>query len=469
VPGGNDYCVPPVLELKFDELTGTTTYDTSGNGNDGYFVTTASSPKWWDVGKVGSALKFDDTDDYVQIKDDDSLDLATNFTLSLWFYRQNDTGAAEALLTKTDAADPGAIDYTYVLEIADSDKILFGVVKDGGGVAYLVSTSLIKTGRWYHVTATKDSTKFYIYLDGVLNDSGITVGTMGDPEISGFPVEVGRIGDAGAWQYFPGLIDDVKIYNYTRTAAQVTWDYNRGKPVAHWRFDECKGGTIYDESGNGNNGQLYLGGAAQGVTATGTCASSSPDTFWGSVTDSGGARVGRGAGSFDGEDDYVKINNNSNLTMVDRLTLSAWVYPTANGNSDGGRIVSKSNGTTGDDYALYYTYEGAGDKNLVTFRLSGNSLKTDDYILTHNTWNHVMGTWDGATRKIYVNGIEKANGLYSTSITDNDDDIGVGGHVDSGSTRTFEGKIDDVKIFNYALTPQQIRTEYNGGAVRFGD
>ena len=66
IPGDTATCSPPVLELKMDEKSGTTTYDTSGKGNDGVFVNSASSPTWT-RGKYGSGLEFDKSDDYINI------------------------------------------------------------------------------------------------------------------------------------------------------------------------------------------------------------------------------------------------------------------------------------------------------------------------------------------------------------------------------------------------------------------
>ena len=69
-----------VAYWSFDEGTGTTTYDGSDNGNHGTFVTVASSPKWTN-GKVGGALSFDGVDDYVEVPDSSSLNLANIITL----------------------------------------------------------------------------------------------------------------------------------------------------------------------------------------------------------------------------------------------------------------------------------------------------------------------------------------------------------------------------------------------------
>ena len=82
VPGSSDYCTAPVLELKMDEKKGNTAYDTSGQGNDGNLGGgTAGYMPSWDRGKIGSALYFDGSDDYIKLSN--SLTL-TDFTVALW-------------------------------------------------------------------------------------------------------------------------------------------------------------------------------------------------------------------------------------------------------------------------------------------------------------------------------------------------------------------------------------------------
>jgi hypothetical protein len=261
-------------------------------------------------------------------------------------------------------------------------------------------------------------------------------------------------------KFFNGLIDHVRIYNYARTPAQIAWDYNKGEPIAHWNFDECGGGTIYDESrrckdGAGcNNGTLKLG--TTGVTATGTCASSSSSTFWGS----GSPKLGSGGGSFDGQDDWVDCN----LIEPENITVAVWIkQDTAQGYNY--PAFSKRQGTNIYSYSIYGSN---GDKYY--FRIYNgtghiNSPGISDSVI-EGDWHQLVGTYDHQYVRLYVDGIEIGNGtaetndiVYSTSY---DTKIGAGRYY-------FNGLIDEVKIWNYALTSEQVRIEYTGGAVRFGE
>lgn len=79
---------------------------------------------------------------------------------------------------------------------------------------------------------------------------------------------------------------------------------------------------------------------------------------------------------------------------------------------------------------------------------------------------HLTMVWDGtSTLSLYKNGVLKATDVEPLTVsTENPIRFGTGGAT---PTRYFDGKLDDVKLYNYALTPQQILINYNSGAVRF--
>ena len=272
--------------------------------------------------------------------------------------------------------------------------------------------------------------------------------------------------------HFNGLIDDVKIYNYARTPAQIAWDYNRGKPIAYWRFDECSGGTIYDQSrrckdsGDCNNGTLHLG--TSGTTATGTCASSS-NSFWYN------GRNGKinSAGSFDGTDDWVVVPDpgaNSIFDITDEITISAWVKKVSNTGWDA--IVTKADSGAN---IVNYSLSGYGDEIDFSYYSSGTwqTMQTTSANLQTGTWYHILVTYSDSANSIdiYVNMVlQPEKVIYgnpeNSSMIANNEDVHIGNSKAHDSPN--DGLIDEVKIWNYALTAEQIKMEYSGGAVRFG-
>jgi hypothetical protein len=323
----------------------------------------------------------------------------------------------------------------------------------------------------------------YIYVDGIKqsnSNSGVDDAVFDTLNVW----HVGHQRYSGT-RYFNGLIDHVRIYNYARTPAQIAWDYNRGKPIAYWKFDKCSGETIYDQSdrcfstGDCNHGNLIIGSGGS-ITATGTCASSSSSTFWGSGT----AIKGKGTGSFDGNDDYVEINT-SDFDLTLEYTISAWIYPhvtSGTGAGTGQTIYANyrdNNGIPYNGVALVMGGYLCSNGQQIKFYNNDNSQAVYPYIISKtavplNEWTHVVASLDSADNaRIYINSILDQSGIFAEVADFANCTPKIGrGHNDGGESNPYEdfnGEIDEVKIWNYALTAEQVRTEYADGAVRFGD
>jgi hypothetical protein len=456
IPGDTSYCAPPVGEWTFNEKTGTTTYDTIGNGNNGVFVSAGTSPAWQAAHKCtfGSCLEFDGSDDYIGITDSGTsvLDITSGITISAWIFPkvlQPEANHVGYIVDK--GAYDGSTPQNYQFYQKDNaDGVLeFDFLDGGGWNTHTTDSNSIIIDLWQFVTATYNGSNVYIYVNGLkVNQS------TSESENSSMVANNENlwIGGTGGTAKFDGLIDQVRIYNYARTPAQIAWEYNRGEPVAWWRFDECSGGTIHDESGNGNNGQLFLG--SSGVTATGTCASSS-NSFWYN------GRVGKynSAGSFDQFDDYIVIPNSEILEGFNQMTVSVWILPQS---SSWGGIVGDWN-TAGDAGGWLLMQNNDA---IVFYILSGATEKTAQFDhLKINNWNHIIGVYDGTNIKLFVDGALKDTEPQTGNANDADNQVWIGNYFNNN---VFYGLIDEVKIWNYALTAEQVRTEYAGGAVKFG-
>ena len=212
--------------MDFDEISGTTTYDTSGHGNDGVFVNSASSPAWRHAHECrnGACLEFDGDNDYVYADDSPSLDIGGDqFTVSLWFKANSLPGdsSSVALVYKEDSSyNP------YVLSLGNWD---------GAGAQLYVSTyntsnseflresttaESFSTGVWYYVAGVLpgDGSKLLTYINGVDKSSYDTGAFSGTLKNGDWRFDVGGSASGGN---FDGLIDDVRVYPYARTPAQI--------------------------------------------------------------------------------------------------------------------------------------------------------------------------------------------------------------------------------------------------------
>lgn len=441
VPGDTGTCNAPVGEWKFDENTGTTSvYDTSGNNFTGTLNGAMTSDDWV-AGKQGSALDFDGTDDYVSVTG--LLGSPSNVTLSAWVNLDaQDTAGAEVI----------SLGDSVALRIENSQ--VWGWYYNGTtwpGLSY--ATTMQGTG-WHHLLYTFDDTNNLqkLYLDGVLVNSGTEATsisyTVGPNAI------IGKHGNGGTTVDYNGKIDGVRVYNYVRTPAQVAWEYNRGKPALWYRMDECTGTTINDASGSANSGTLTIGGSGTN-TAVGTCSTSG--AWYDGATGKTNSSM-----DFDGTDDYV---SSSYVYPNTAFTLSAWI---------------KRTGTLD----LTYGFAGVvGLRNSTEMQrgiqiTSGNMIQTRDYQGTNtnissgvtadlDVWRHVVLAYDGTTQSLYVDGILRNS---STPTYSNNAVTALQiGAINWGvnPNRSFNGQIDDVRIFTYGLNAAQVRDVYNGAAVSF--
>ncbi|MBI2268715.1 MAG: hypothetical protein HYU80_04785, partial [Candidatus Blackburnbacteria bacterium] len=278
------------------------------------------------------------------------------------------------------------------------------------------------------------------------------------------------IGDGDTYfaNKFNGTIDETRIYNYARSAAQIAWDYNRGAPIAYWKFDEGQGGTLYDSSGNSNNG-TWNGAAGGTQTAAGDINTSGTAWFNGKT----GKR--NYSLNFDGGDDYVSIATSAlgSIGPTSSLSLSAWVKA-ASLPSTLKRVIS--NQTILNDFEITMSIS-PGNKWGATIGKAGVAAQDtlDSTVLTADNWYYLVAVYNGNSVTLYVNGQSKAttsansttNGASSTNRGWTIANERYGTSSPDTSYYFFPGQIDDVRIYNYALTPLQVRLLYNNGAVNF--
>jgi hypothetical protein len=159
--------------------------------------------------------------------------------------------------------------------------------------------------------------------------------------------------------------------------------------------------------------------------------------------------------SFDGTNSWVTVNNATSLNLTNRMTLEAWVYPTT---LSGWRTVILR-----ESVANYYldssngSFTGSGPSAGVNIGAYQDVYSSS--ALPLNTWSHLAATWDGATLRVYVNGAQVASKAISQTIATTTSPLHIGGNSTWGEY--FAGKIDEVRVYNRALSPVEIQTDMN--------
>ena len=197
--------------------------------------------------------------------------------------------------------------------------------------------------------------------------------------------------------------------------------------MAAYSFNEGNGTTVQDASGNGNNGTLQGGSS------------------W---TTSG--KYGN-AISFNGTNAYVNVPNSSSVQLTTAMTLEAWVNPSQR-KGVWRDVIYKGN----DNY--YLEADSTSGKPATGGSTFGGPL-FGTAALTTNTWTHFAGTYDGMTLRLYVNGTQVGSRAQTGPIAISTNALQIGG--DSIYGQYFPGKIDEIRIYNRALSATEIQSDMN--------
>jgi hypothetical protein len=462
-PGQSTPCVGPVGHWKFDEKFGTSAYDTTGNSNN---LTISSLLRHsWSTGKSGGALHFNDvnsTNTHVSATSNSYLnvDENENFTIQGWIKTDNHRSGEiiRWVIMKKQSIEvqyPG-----YVLYMHNSGT--FRVRVADGTNHHLLTSPEIDDNRWHHFAYVFNrSNPSLLYIDGKVADSNSSTPT--DSLFNAYDFYLGGYGTGGGNPYI-GSLDEIVMYKYVRSPAQIAWDFNRGAPAGYWKFDECTGTTVNDwapgaerNSYLGNNATITIGsGGTQ--TSAGNCTTTG--TAWGN----GSSGKFNASLNLDGTDDRAVTGTFSPFASAGRTTTNlswgGWFNPAEFVSTR--TLLEKTN-----EVRLNLNTSGKPVCDIYTGgTFTSNSAAASAPALTQNTWSHIMCVYDGSNIRLFVDGKLADSWSQTGTITAATSALHMG--QNSSSAQRYQGKIDDVQIYNYALTPHQIGVAANHGAVRFG-
>ena len=206
--------------------------------------------------------------------------------------------------------------------------------------------------------------------------------------------------------------------------------------VSAWGFNESAGTTAADGSGNGR-----VGTVRQAVWT--------PNGKYG------------GALSFDGINDWVTVADHASLDLTTSMTLEAWVKPGAMSGWE--TILMKERGAGDYSYALY-AHDGApldGGAPVPSGNVkAGGAFQTlrGTIQLPAGNWSHVAMTYDGTTQRLFVNGVEVASRPQTGPMAVGAGAFRVGGN-NSWTGEFFQGDIDEVRVYNRALSQPEIAAD----------
>ena len=488
--------------------------DASGNANHA----TAFGTPTYVTGTHGQAIALNGTTQYASVAHNASLATITTanaVTMAAWI--RPGVVATQNLISKS--VNGSVNGYELCLStsgaLPSSQRMFVRFNQQTSGDTYRVNSTTQYNGligTWIHVAATYDGATIKLYVNGVLESSlpaAITIASNTLPLAIG--AQVNATGTASRW--FQGALDEARLYdralsaeeiaalasvatytitasagangtitpsgavivqqganqgftitpnagygvadvlvdggsvgpvtNYTFTNVQATHtihatfvsvDPNEGL-VARWPLNEGSGGTIVDAAGNGLDGNLT--GAPGWVAGT----------------------MGL-ALALDGTTQYALVPDDPLLDLASQITLSAWIKPSKLGTAN---VVAKASfvGTIIPGYELNLSSTGkpfvrfnASD----TYRVNGAT----SYPTTGDTWMHLAATYDGSVIRLYVNGALDGSLASTFTISANDEPLGIGAQSDGNTGRLFQGALDEVRIYDRALSAGAIQALASG-------
>jgi fibronectin type 3 domain-containing protein len=209
---GSAPATPPglVAGYAFEEGTGTSVSDASGNNNGG---TLAAGTTWTAQGRFGSALQFSGTTSGVTVADANSLDLTTGMTVEAWVFPTIAPAGWRAVVGKD-------VDRYYLMASSNTNLPIIGATFSPGGNLNTYAPSALAVNTWTHLAATYDGTTVRLFVDGVQVATRAQSGAL---TTSTSPLTIGH---NFYGERFTGRIDEVRVYNRALSVAEIQSDMN---------------------------------------------------------------------------------------------------------------------------------------------------------------------------------------------------------------------------------------------------
>ena len=408
--------------------SGSTAFDLSGNDNNG---TLGSGIGFNSKGWVN--FNGTQTSNYNIAVPIDRAELGNNMSVEATFKYEG--AAGDGYRPIIGGNDPGA--GTEIFFGKNSGNTNFGV-QDGNYAGSFVTNYNVFDGEWHHMVYTYDNGTGKIYLDGALRNSGAFTKANNAEQIY-----IGAEVQEGYW--WDGDISQVKYYTKTLSSPEILQNYYQSPIVTDGLVLAVDAGNLVSYE-NGSTTTYSLTGSDTGTLNNGVDFDSGYGGTW----------------KFDGTDDYISFPSNASNNITGDITCEAWFFI----DSDPGdwvRVLGKGN-STNRTYGVWYNY--SSDTFLFQRYNSGGgfSLTQGSAGITLNKWYHIVGTSNGSSHTLYINGQSVATNTTTGPFYSSTETVNIG---DAPFHTEHHGYISTSRLYNRGLTAAEVQQNYNANYPRF--
>jgi hypothetical protein len=368
-------------------------------------------------GKIGTAADFNGSSSRVSLPSSINTSYVTptgSFSASTWV-NFNTIGSAEQQII--------CFNTTANLELSlntnsNIGKVVMRIYKSGASPenVYLISTTTLSANTWYHIAITHNNGSWALYVNGTSEDTGTQ--TLTQPTTNIYLGE--RLNNS---QYLDGKIDQVRFFNKALSSSEVTTLYGESNTSSTKSttdiFDDGSGVALYEFE----KGAIDTGG--------------------------GSGYIG-GGGIFNGSSSYITTSQVINANSA--FSISMWINPI----DVSGCMLYTNNATNG--FAFGYDIDNTS-QGLGVWKAGVGTLFTSGDDVTAKTWQHIVLTYDGSGNwEIYKDNTS----IHTQSSTSHTFTSSTNSYIgrDTSTSFNYNGSIDQVRIFNKALSSSEVTTLY---------
>jgi hypothetical protein len=337
-----------------------------------------------------------------------------------------------------------------------TNTFMAGIEQSGGNAEAVVKESNFSSNKWYHYaatfegSATGNTNKLKIYIDGIQKSLIFDSTVPSAPDQSNTETTIGKFTLSSAFNYFNGKVADVKIYDRELTLQEIQANYNATKNRFFPNENIVRNGLVLNIDASKSNSYAGSGNTSYDLSGFGNTATL--------VNGTGFTGTNGGAFLFDGTNDYISMGTASYVKPT-QLTLACFFKINAI-NAPNVIVGKQGTGLGAASYALVV------QNGKLNFRIESGGIQDASYTFSDTSnYNYAVGTYDGSTMKLYLNGALVGTATTSISIVYSDSYPLLMGYYASAFATNMS--IGSLKLYNRPLSATEIQQNFNAMRERY--